>query len=57
MEFTAINGQLYVAIYLAEVSIVCCSATFIVFSIVIIRTTSTSEDAFTAIEFTTIDGK
>ena len=57
VEGTAINGQLNIAIYLTEVSIISSSTTLWVFRIVIISSTSTSEDTFTAIEFAAIDDK
>ena len=59
MEFTAINGQLYVAVYLTEVCIVAwCTINLIIilFSIEIICSASTSEDSVFAIEFATVDG-
>ena len=56
MEFAAINGQLNIAIYLTEFLIIVRGTTVCFGSIVIISSTSTSEDAVFAIEFSTIDG-
>ena len=57
MEFTAINGQLYVAIYLAEVLIFVRVAIVCICLIIIICATSTCKDTFVTIEFSAIDGK
>ena len=57
MEFATINGQFNVAIYLTKLFIIVRITIVCIGSIVIISSTSTSEDTFTAIEFAAIDDK
>ena len=57
MEDTAFDGQFYVAVYFAEFCIIISITALWVCRIEIISSTSTSEDAVFAIEFSTFDGK